>query len=123
MFIRPKSLTLRIRLDDIISDGREVQILENLRYCKTMLGSAFDVTLWHEDVEEKELKRFIKEHQEIMFVLSTTITGEQGTSCWFLIDGSNTDKSRHRFKWHGDILTGIVEYQKMVKHLLKKEQD
>ena len=62
MNIRPKSLTLRIRLDDIISDGREVQILENLRYCKTMLGKAFDVTLWHEDVEEKELKRFIKEN-------------------------------------------------------------
>ena len=123
MFIRPKSLTLRIRLDDIISDGREVQILENLRYCKTMLGNAFQVILWHESVEEKELKRFIKEHQEILFVLSTTVTAEKGTSCWFLIDRTGTDKSRHRFKWQGDILTGIVEYQKMVKHLLKKEEN
>ena len=123
MNIRPKSLALRIRLDDIIDDGREVQILENLRYCKTMLGNAFQVTLWHDEVSKKELKRFIKEHQEILFVLSTTITGEKGTTCWFLIDVRGGDKSRHRFKWGGDILTGIVEYQKMVKHLIKREND
>ena len=64
----------------------------------------------------------MKIHKDILFILSTTITADKKTSCWFLINKDGTDESRHRFEWKGDILEGIVKYTEMVKHLLRKER-
>ena len=36
---------------------------------------------------------------------------------WFLIDEGDEDKSTWRYKHNGDILSGIVSYIDLVKHL------
>ena len=108
--------SLRLKLDDIIIDRDfEIKVLENIRYCRKMVGKQFRVIFWNENLTEKQCKDFIKRNEHLLFEVHTKIT-KQFIPVWFLIKGSN-EKSKWRYKNEGDILTGIASYLKIIKYL------
>ena len=117
--------SIRIKLDDVVKDKKDEQlIMENLRRCKYFAGKQFALILWNEKLNKKDVENFFKEHQELLFLLNTKITKEFGHT-WFLIntDNINGDESRYRYKWNGSILTGLVQYNKMINYMNEKERD
>ena len=111
-----KSFTLRLTLDNIVDDvDYEQKVVENLRYCKKIIGKSFSVDFWNRNLSSPEVKDFVTRNDYILCEINTNIT-KKYNKCWFLIT-KGKDKSVSRFRYNGDELMGIVEYIKMVKHL------
>jgi len=112
-----------MKLDIVIENrDQEILILENIRRCKNIVGKPFKVIFWHEDVTEKEIKKFIKRNEKLLFEVVTKITKLHDYG-WFVIDTHNEDKSKHRYTYYGDILNGIVQYLEIIKFMHKKEKN
>ena len=112
--------SLRLKLDDIITDKDfEQKVLENIRYCRKLVGKQFRVIFWNENVSEEECKEFIKRNDYLLFEVHTKIT-KKFNPTWFLIKGDG-DKCKWRYKFDNDILNGIVNYVKLIKVLNKEE--
>ena len=109
--------SLRMKLNDVIGDNEQV-ILENIRRCKLFSDKTFQVIFRNDGLSSKECKDFVKRNEKMLFEISTQITSINSSldSCWFLIDTDNSDKCKRRYCCKGDVLTGITEYIKMVKH-------
>ena len=115
--------SLRLKLDDIIIDRDfEIKVLENIRYCRKIVGKQFRVIFWNENLSEKECKEFVKRNENLLFEVHTKIT-KRFDFVWFLIQ-SEGDKSKWRYQSPDlDILVGIAEYLKLVKFLNKKDKN
>jgi len=112
--------SIGINLEDFIGDNeQEKLILENLRFCKTVVGKLFTTIFKHNNLDEKEIKEFVKRNQEMLFELGIEITSEDKFA-WFIIDDCEIEKINWRYKWNGTILEGLVEYKKLVKHIKGK---
>jgi len=113
-----KYYSLRIKLDDIIiTEDFEKKVLENIRYCRKLVGKQFRVIFWNENLTEKQCKDFIKRNEHLLFEVHTKITKEF-KSVWYLIQSSG-EKSRWRYKSEGDVLDGIASYIKLITHIKK----
>ena len=111
-----KYYSVRIKLDDVIVDSDyEKLVFENLNRCKIFCGVYFQVIFWNRDISEKEVSKFIKRNKDKLFEINAKITKRANYS-WFLIDPDGNDISRYRFKWNGDILTGLVKYIDLLKN-------
>ena len=110
--------SLRIKLDDVIlNEDFEQKVLENIRYCRNLVGKQFRVIFWNENLTEKQCEDFVKRNEHLLFEVHTKIT-KRFNMTWYLIQ-SDGDKSRWRYKSEGDILDGIASYIKLVKHIKK----
>ena len=115
-------LSIRIKLEDVINDIEyEQTVLENIRRCNKIVGKQFRVIFWHEGLSEKICKDFVKRNEKLLFEVSTQITTGY-SAAWFVIDEHDIDKCKYRYKYPGDILTGIVNYIKTVE-VLKRNDD
>ena len=116
--------SLRMRLNDTIGKDEQV-ILENIRRCKQFAGKEFRIIFWNDGLSEKECKKFIKRNEKMLFEIRTQITSINSPfdKCWSLIDSNETDKCTKRYSYKGDILKGITEYIKIVKHLKGKQNE
>ena len=110
--------SLRMKLNDVIGKDEQV-ILENIRRCKQFTGKGFKVIFRNDGLSSKECEEFVKRNEKMLFEISTQITSMNSPfdDCWFLINTDNTDKCKSRYNFKGDILRGIIEYIKMIKHL------
>ena len=116
-----KYYSLRIKLDDVIlNEDFEKKVLENIRYCRNLVGKQFRVIFWNENVTEKQCEEFVKRNEHLLFEVHTKITNSFGM-VWYLIQ-SDGDKSRWRYKSEGDILDGIASYIKLIKHMNKESK-
>ena len=110
-------LSLRIKLEDVIRDiDYEQKVLENIRRCNKIVGKQFKVIFWHSGLDKKICKDFVKRNEKLLFEVSTQITTKYSAS-WYVIDGNDVDKCKYRYKYIGDILTGIVNYIKTIEVL------
>ena len=110
--------SLRIKLDDvIINEDFEQKVLENIRYCRKLVGKQFRVIFWSENLTEKQCEEFVKRNEHLLFEVHTKIT-KRFNMVWYLIKGEG-EKSRWRYKSDGDILDGIASYIKLIKHMNK----
>ena len=109
--------SLRMRLNDVIGKDEQV-ILENIRRCKQFSGITFRVIFWNNGLSSEECKEFVKRNEKMLFEIHTQITSKNSPfdSCWFLINSDKKDKCKCRYSYKGDVLSGIAEYIKMVKH-------
>ena len=116
--------SLRMKLNDVIGNEEKV-ILENIRRCKQFSGKVFKVIFRNDGLSSEECEKFVIRNEKMLFEISTQITSRNSSfdSCWFLIDFNGSDKCTRRYSFKGDILTGIVEYIKMIKHLKGKENE
>ena len=118
-----KYFSLRMKLDDVIKDKDfEQKVLENVRYCRKLVGKKFRVIFWNRNLTENDCKEFIKRNTHLLFQINTKIT-KQFRYSWFLIESSG-DESTWRYKTDEGILKGIVSYIKLAKHInqqLEKE--
>ena len=115
-------LSIRLKLDDVVKDKDfEQKVLENIRYCRKIVGKQFRVIFWNENLSEKDVKNFVKRNEEILFKMSTQITKKFFYS-WFVI-GNNGDKSRWRYHCDGDILSGIDFYIRIIKHMSQRDNN
>ena len=116
--------SIRMKLNDVIGKDEQV-ILENIRRCKQFSGKAFRVIFRNDGLSSKECEEFVKRNEKMLFEISTQITSINSSfdSCWFLIDSDSSDKCNRRYCCKGDILKGIAEYIKVVKHLKGKENE
>ena len=115
-------LSLRLKLDDIVIDRNfDIQVLENITYCRNIIGNTFRVVFWNENLTEKECQKFIERNEKLLFEVNTKITKEFGYT-WFLIKGVG-DKSNSRYHIGDDILNGISKYLQLAKFLIKKQKD
>ena len=105
--------SLRMKLNDVIGDNEQV-ILENIRRCKQFSGHGFKVIFRNDGLSSKECENFVKRNEKILFEVNTRLTNKF-TNVWFLIDSKESDKSKFRYKFKGDILNGIVNYLKIFK--------
>ena len=114
-------LSLRMKLDDVVKNVEyEKQIIENIRYCRRIIGKEFKVVFWNQNLLESEVKDFIKRNNEILFEINTEITKEFSLA-WFVI--GEEDESKHRYLYTGNILEGIANYLKLSKVLLQRRND
>ena len=116
--------SLRMKLNDVIGKDEQV-ILENVRRCKQFAGKEFRVIFRNDGLSEKKCKDFVKRNEKMLFEIRTQITSINSPfdKCWFLIDSNETDKCTKRYSYKGDILKGITEYIKIVKHLKGKQNE
>ena len=114
--------SIRVSLDEIIQNkNKEQVILENLRRCSKIVGLQFKVIFWHKNLTQKEIKSFVKRNEHLLFEINTKITKTISDKVWYLIDSTEKDKTPARYKWRGDILTGIVQYIELYRHVNKEE--
>ena len=112
--------SIRMKLDDVIKDKDiEQTVLENIRRCSNIVGKMFQVIFWHENLLEEDCKEFVKRNEKLLFEVNTKIT-KRFEPVWFLINSRN-EKSPCRYRYEGDILDGIVEYLKIIKHIQKRD--
>ena len=110
--------SLRMKLDDVLlSEDFEKKVLENIRYCRQLVGKQFRVIFWNDNLTEEECGEFVKRNEHLLFEVHTEIT-KRFNMAWYLIK-SDDDKSRWRYKSEGDILDGIASYIKLIKHMNK----
>ena len=116
--------SLRMKLNDIIGKDEQV-ILENIRRCRQIVGLNFKVIFRNEGLSEKKCKDFIERNEKMLFEVRTQITSTNSPfdNCWFLIDSDSSDKCTRRYCFKGNILPGIAQYVKVIKHLKEKEND
>ena len=114
--------SIRMKLDDVIKDKDvEQTILENVRRCSTLVGREFQVVFWHVNLTEQNCKDFVKRNEHLLFEVNTKIT-KRFESTWFLINSRN-EKSSGRYRYEGDILSGISEYIKIINHIKKRDSE
>ena len=116
--------SLRMKLNDVIGKDEQI-ILENIRRCKLFSGKEFKVIFRNDGLSSKECEKFVRRNEKMLFEITTQITSKNSPldKCWFLIDSDNSDKCTRRYCCRGDILTGISEYIKMVKHFKKVNRE
>ena len=109
--------SLKMKLNDVIGKDEQV-ILENIRRCKQFAGKGFRVIFRNDGLSSKECEEFVKRNEKMLFEIKTQITSINSPfdNCWFLIDSNEEDKCKRRYGFKGEILKGITEYIKMVKH-------
>ena len=114
-------LSLRMNLDEVTdNETLEKQIIENVRYCRRIVGKEFKIIFWNKNLSEKKVKDFIKRNNEILFEINTEITKEFSLA-WFVI--GEEDESKHRYMYNGSILDGIANYLKIVKVLKRRDNE
>ena len=120
---RVNYLSIRLKLDDIVAekDSFETKVLENIRYCRKIVGQRFRVIFWNENLSEKECKKFVEKNEHLLFEVNTKITKEFGYS-WFLIKGEGDESNSRYTTGSNDIIKGISEYLRLAKFLIKKEK-
>ena len=112
-----------MNLEEVMLDSeKELTILENVRRCRNIVGREFRVIFWHENLSEDVIKKFIKRNENLLFEVNTKITKRHDFG-WFVITKNRKDKSKYRYMYDGDILTGIVQYVKIIKHIKKRESN
>ena len=116
--------SLRMKLNDVIGKDEQV-ILENIRRCKQFSGKQFKVIFRNDGLSSKECQEFVKRNEKMLFEISTQITSINSPfdNCWFLIEFDDSDKCQRRYSYKGNILRGIAEYIKIVKHLKGKANE
>ena len=63
-----KYFSLRMKLDDVVKDrDTEKMILENIRRCSKVVGKVFRVIFWHENLSDKDCKKFIERNEHLLF--------------------------------------------------------
>jgi len=113
--------SLRIKLDDVIlNEDFEKKVLENIRYCRKLVGEQFRVIFWNESLTDKQCEEFVKRNEHLLFEVNTKIT-KRFEPVWFLIDSKN-EKSSWRYMSEGDITSGIVKYLNMVTHMMNTRE-
>jgi len=114
--------SLRIKLNDIVWDIEyEQKIMENLRYCNNLNKNEFKIIFWYENLSKKEIKDFVERNKEMLLDINIDITKSRKTDAWFIINSSG-EKNFWRYRYDGDILGGISEYIKIIKHIRKKDK-
>ena len=54
-------LSLRMKLDEVVKDlDYEKKVIENIKYCRRIIGKEFKVIFWNKELLESEVKDFIK---------------------------------------------------------------
>ena len=113
--------SIRIELDKVIENKEYTQLVfENLKHCKRTVGLRFKVILWHNNLDKKIIKDFTIDNKEILFDLNAQITAKN-TKSWFLVKSSKEEISDARYRYEGNVLDGIVEYLKIIKHMLRRD--
>ncbi|MAH44139.1 hypothetical protein CL614_10570 [archaeon] len=117
--------SLRLKLDDIIiNEAFEKKILENIRYCRNLVGGQFRVVFWSDKANAYDTKEFVKRNEHLLFEVNTKIT-KKFAPVWYLIRGLG-DKSDWRYKSESytsdDILDGIASFIKLVKHIKNRDK-
>ena len=115
-----KYYSIRMKLDDVIKDIDEEQIiLENIRRCSKLVGKMFRVIFWHVNLTEQNCKDFVKRNEHLLFEVNTKIT-KGFKNAGFIINSKN-EKSQARYRYDGGILKGIVQYLEIINHMKKRD--
>ena len=115
--------SLRVNLDDIISDSSiEKKFLEKISTCRKVVGDEFKLILWNKNLTENEVKSFVKRNHEKLFDYNTSITKENSSRAWFVIDNSYSDNSNYRYKFVGNIFKGLKEYLNITNHIKGRDR-
>jgi len=115
-----KYYSIGMKLNDVIKDkDTEQVVLENIRRCSKLVGKFFKVVFWHVHLTEQECKDFVKRNEHLLFEVNTKITKVQ-EDVWFSID---LERSSGRYRFDGDILSGISQYLKIINHIKKRDKE
>tara|TARA_Y100000361_G_scaffold62457_1_gene54892 strand:+ start:198 stop:593 length:396 start_codon:yes stop_codon:yes gene_type:complete len=119
-----KYKSIGLTLDDIVvNSDYEKLIFENLKRCYKFTGKEFKVVFWNESLSENDVKAFLKRNSELLFEFKSQITKKKTRnkfdSVWFVVEEEDCPVL-HRYQWRGDILSGIVEFTKMVQILNRR---
>jgi len=117
-----RRFSIRLRLFEVIGENEQL-ILENLRRSSILVGKTFQTIFYTEGVTKEECKHFVERNQDLLFNINTKLTKETSEHCWYLMDQYGFDECKYRYKWGGDVLTGIVRFNEMIQHLKRREND
>ena len=125
--MQQKKLSLKITLDEIIEKGLDYErkVLENLFRFSILLGTKyFKVVFLHKNVDGKLIDEFVVRNEKILFHINTKITGKD-CSVWFAIEQEESRNLNitYRYRYPGNILSGLVKYIELAKHFKEKDED
>jgi len=120
-------MSLKISLDEIMENGLDYErkVLENLFRFSNILGSKFfKVIFLHKNTKIDDLNAFVDRNEKILFHINTKITGND-CSVWFAIEREETKNPgiTYRYRYPGDILSGLVKYFEVASFLKGKYED
>ena len=120
-------MSLKISLDEIMENGLDYErkVLENLFRFSNILGSKFfKVIFLHKNIEIDDINAFVDRNEKILFHINTKIT-RNDCSVWFAIEREETKNPAitYRYRYPGDILSGLVKYFEVASFLKGKYED
>ena len=114
---------LRLSLDDVILESSESDVMKLLLKCRNLSGKNFQVIFWNQSLSKKQCSDFKKRNRAYFHKLNINITDDYSENVWFLIENFlRNDVSSYRYKFVGNLLSGINEYIKIVNHIMRREE-
>ena len=120
-------MSLKISFDEIIENGLDYErkVFENLLRFYNILGPKyFKVVFLHKNLDTEDINKFVERNEKVLFHLNTKITGND-CSVWFAIERDETRNPAisYRYRYPGDILSGLVKYFSLATFLKGKYED
>jgi len=120
-------MSLKMSLDEIIEEGLDYErkVIENLAIFGTIFGrKIFKAIFLHKNLDTKQINSFVERNEKALFHINSKITA---TDCnvWFAIEKNESDNKRisYRYRYPGNILSGLVKFFEVAKHLKDKEKE
>jgi hypothetical protein len=117
--------SVRIDLEEMIKNvNYEISVIEKLYKCKLNAERAFKVIFYYENLNEKDIKEFVKRHEDSLFKLHADITNKDKIA-WFCISKKEKPNTKRnlRYYYRGDIMSGLDFYIKLIVNINKREND
>jgi hypothetical protein len=105
---------LRIQLEEVLEvDDDVINVIRSISSNRW-----FGLEIWHDDVSRKIISEFKKKYPDINFTLLDKQESES-TYSFYSIGMNNhiTSSLNWRYKYQGDIISGIYKYKEMVEQI------
>ena len=81
--------------------------------------NGFSLNLWYNGTNTDAVNSFIKKYSNRIKITSN----DQQHFSFFCIENEDVIETNYRYKYVGDVMSGIRQYQKLIDHISKKENE
>ena len=115
------NISITLLLDDIVSnESREKEVIDYLMICRNAFSKKFKVFFVNKNLNQKQVKDFIKRNSDTLFLLNSEFTKTQIQYSWFTINLDRSFVKNWRYQYVGDLINGLDQYIKMLRYIEKK---
>ena len=114
--------SIGLKLEDVFKN--EQAIFDELQRCRDELNiSPFKVLFFHQQEDVTKIKNFLKRNSAILLEFNAQITKQYNLQTFFVIKQGVFKVENFRYCYNGDIIKGLKEYRRLIKHIQIRELD